>query len=401
MPTKIVYCSFDRFPSPKGAATHIDAFVTALGQYFGQVDLVTLPSGHKNGNNQNEELHPSWRAGGVEHHPLNSEGGHLIERATRFRRNLLRWWSERFKDHRPAVVHFRSIFEGYPIAQNKNKFCDKIVFEVNGLPSVELKYHYPLIADDNELLNKIRHQENVCLKNADSLIAVSEVTKRYLVSRGVAPQKITVIPNGVDLDVFSMPLIRGEKKPESFNAIYSGTMSSWQGVLHAIEAISLFRRDANASLLLVGPYRKKEADVIRKKIDRLGLGPHVILREAVSKQTLCNLYHQASAMIAPLTRCDRNTVQGCCPLKIIEAMASGIPVISSRIAVVEELVEHDFNGLLVKPNSSKSIKDALFRLREEPGLQNRLTTAARRKVESHFTWPIAIEKLIALYRSIL
>ena len=47
MPTKIVYCSFDRFPSPKGAATHIDAFVTALGQYFGQVDLVTLPSGHK------------------------------------------------------------------------------------------------------------------------------------------------------------------------------------------------------------------------------------------------------------------------------------------------------------------------------------------------------------------
>lgn len=403
MNSKIVYCSFDRFPSPKGAATHIDAFVRALGQEFGRVDLVTLPHGFSPDSAATEAL-SKWQAIGVKHFQIETGGSDLFERASRFRRYFDRWWLNRFAGFRPEVVHFRSIFEGYPIALNKDACCHKIVFEVNGLPSIELKYHYPKVADDTELLRKIRHQEEVCIQNADILLTVSDVNKRHLISRGAAEEKIKVIRNGVSLDLF--PFRQPDKEQyrsakQHFNAIYSGTMSSWQGVLHAVDAISLFRRDGDASLILVGPSRRKESDAIRKHVDALSLQSSIELKDSVSKPDLCKLYHEKHALIAPLTRCDRNTVQGCCPLKIIEAMAAGLPVISSRLSVVEELVTHDVDGLLVKPNSAKSIKDALFRLRDEDGLATRLALNARRKVEGQFSWQHSQDQLIEVYQNLL
>lgn len=404
MHTRIVYCSFDRFPSPKGAATHIEAFVSALGEELGPVDLVTLPHGFSEAEDDSLNSQPKWKAAGVTHYQLESNGADLFDRASRFRRNLDRWWASRFAGHRPDVVHFRSIFEGYPIAVNKSDCCRKIVFEVNGLPSIELKYHYPKVADDNELLRKIRHQEDVCIQEADQLLTVSEVNKRHLISRGAEPDKIEVIRNGVDLETFPFRHRNDqelESMKDSIDAIYSGTMSSWQGVLHAIESIGLYRRDAKASLVLVGPYRKKESDAISRKIDSWELDSCIELMDAVSKPSLCDLYHRKNVMLAPLTRCDRNSVQGCCPLKIIEAMAAGIPVIASRLPAVEELVTHDTDGLLVRPNSAKSIKDAMFRLRDEPGLAIRLASNARKKVEDALSWQHAKRKLVEVYRRLL
>ena len=48
------------------------------------------------------------------------------------------------------VVHVRSIYEGYPLAKRKKDVCDFFVHEVNGLPSIELKYHYPEVDEDDE-----------------------------------------------------------------------------------------------------------------------------------------------------------------------------------------------------------------------------------------------------------
>src|SRR6185437_12911932 len=100
------------------------------------------------------------------------------------------------------IVHFRSIFEGYPIARHKSQVCDKLVFEVNGLTSIELKYHYPAVADDRDLLEKLIAQEQCCIDAADLLITVSEVTANHLISRGAERSRIRVIPNGVDLSTF-------------------------------------------------------------------------------------------------------------------------------------------------------------------------------------------------------
>lgn len=401
----IVYCCFDRFPSPKGAATHVAQFVSALGNQFGSVDLVTLPSGYLP-DHSGDNPHSQWSSSGVSHFQLKATGSNLIDRVAQFRRNQLRWWKEQYfnRNQRPRVVHFRSIFEGYPIAREKKLFCESLVFEVNGLPSIELKYHYPKVAGDEEFLNKIRQQEQACLDAADLIITVSEVTRRHLIFHGVPEQKIHTIPNGVDLKIFSndRPALRSADEIRSeLKVIYTGTTSPWQGVQHAIEAIALYRRDAEATLRLVGPSRKKEQNAIESLIRKLKLEDYVSLEPAVSKQQLNRMYHQADVMLAPLTRCDRNTNQGCCPLKILEAMAAGIPVVSSRLAVVEELIDDGINGMLVRPNSGKAIKDALQQLVDQADCRHAMVTAARKKIEQMYCWSNATSKLIELYESTL
>lgn len=410
MPGEIIYCSFDRFPSAKGAATHIGEFVSALGKEFGNVDLVTLPSGSNDRPYDSTADLDQIRIEGVTHFQIVADGSHLIERVLRFRRNFFRWWERRFGQEglphaeSPKVIHFRSIFEGYPIAKSKATLGSHVIYEVNGLPSIELKYHYPKVADDAEFIKKIEFQEEACFEAADKIVTVSNVNRLNLISRGCSPEKIKVIRNGVDLELFEFQKRDfyqrefGGSRP--LKAIYTGTMSAWQGVKDAIEAIALFRRDAHATLRVVGPYRIAEKKSLTAWAENLGVSEFVSIEEAVSKEELISLYHDSDVMLAPLTRNDRNTVQGCCPLKIIEAMATGIPVIASRLAVVEELAEDEKEVFMVRPSSPKSIKDAMFRVLKEPDHLRSMTANARAKVEAKFSWTHAKQSLVDLYRSL-
>lgn len=402
----VVSLSFDRFPSPKGAATHIDAFARALGREFGNVRLVTIPP------NQAEVAnHPeAWTADGVTHTSLPAEGATLFERVLSYRAHIWNWWKREFASRglRPRVAHVRSIHEGYPIAKAKSEFCERLVYEVNGLPSIELKYHYPAVADDRELIGKLRVQEQTCLDAADRIITVSHVNRRHLENRGVDPGKICVIPNGVDLEQFNWQPPRFHERqaadvprnPE-MRMLYVGTLSPWQGILHAIDALALYRRDAAARLTIAGPIRNHERKAIEKHAWRLGVFDWIELVGPVAKSELAQHYHASDVVIAPLTRNDRNCDQGCCPLKVLEALASGTPLIASNLEVVRELCQDDQHALLVRVGSGKSIKDGMLRLRDEPALAARLSSAGRRHVETHFAWQAAQQSLLAVYREFM
>ena len=108
------------------------------------------------------------------------------------------------------------------------------------------------------------------------------------------------------------------------------------------------------------------------------------------------LHHSADVVVAPLTRNDRNLVQGCCPLKVLEAMACGTPLIASDLPVVRELVS-DNEAILVRAGSGKAIKDGMLRLRANTELGTRLSRAARERVEREFSWSRAQSSLIKAY----
>ncbi len=383
----LIYISFDRFPAPKGAATHISAFADALGAEFGDLELVTLPG-------REGFTMPEMR--GVRHFELPAQGANIITRAMAFRAELGRWWSGRKVD----VVHVRSIYEGYPLAKRKKDVCDFFVYEVNGLPSIELKYHYPEVDEDDELLRKLRNQEQTCLEAADLIITVSEVNSTHLQSRGVPPERIRVIPNGVDTKLFHWSKPQ-PKNGEPLQVLYTGTMTRWQGVHQAIEALQLYRRDFPAELLLAGPCRPHERKALHRTIDRLDMARYVKLLNPVSQQELVELIHSSHAVLAPLQPNDRNLDQGCCPLKVIEAMASGTPLIASDMPVVSALADNGVEALLVRPGSAKAIKDGLLRLQEDAALGHRLSRAARTRVEKQYTWSHATDALLAAYHDFL
>jgi hypothetical protein len=153
-----------------------------LAGAFGSVDLVTV-----SGTLQAQGPFERWP--GVVHWELPAPGISLIERVLHFGGLLTSWLESRDYE----VIHFRSIFEGLPILKRRNGAA--LVFEVNGLPSIELKYRYPGSEDDRELMRKLKTQERACVAGADRIVTPSAVTRDFLLgARGAMDEKVVVIP---------------------------------------------------------------------------------------------------------------------------------------------------------------------------------------------------------------
>lgn len=390
---KVAYLSFDIVPAPKGAAIHIAAFTQALAAEFGQIELLTVSP-----TLQVIEAHEIWKD--VMQTELPAVGKTLIDRVLYFRIFLKNWLKNRWFD----VIHIRSIYEGFPIALNKQQFCQYLIFEVNGLPSIELKYRYPAVAQDRELLHKLIAQEQVCLEAADLIVTPSRVTQLYLQNRGISAKKIQVIPNGVDLEIFQVSPKLSLQLRESnhpLKIVYFGTFSAWQGINLAVEALELINQEIPAELTIVGHSRPQQIQDLKKFANKLNISHQLIILDAVSQSQLVELIHSSDVILAPLTPNDRNLVQGCCPLKILEGMATGIPVISSDLPAVRELGENEVHFLLVKPGSAKAIQEAIMRIKNEPNLAITLAKNARIQIKTSYTWQQSATALIQAYKTML
>ena len=369
--------SFDNVPAPKGAATHIEAFARTLAGSFGGVDLVTVAAGA-------ECVARVERWPGVFHTELPAVGVSLIDRVLCFRHYLSAWLAGR----RFEAVQFRSPFEGMAVVKHAER--QRVVFEVNGLPSVELKYRYPEMVDDRELMRKLLAQEQACFKAADRIVTPSAVTREYLVSnRGVAAAKIDVIPNGVDLAVFRA----GHTASDSFRLLYFGTLSAWQGVELGIRAL----QQAPATLTILGSGSDRQLDALWRLAAKLGVADRVQVLPAVSQAELVEYLHRSDGVLALLAPNDRNLEQGCCPLKILEAMAAGVPVIATDLPVVRELGPH---MLLVKPGSVDETAQAILRLSADREFALDLSRRARAHAEQNFTWERAGAALVRVYEEL-
>ncbi len=385
MQNRLAYVSFDTVPAPKGAAIHIEAFVRALAARFGGVDLVTVAAGA-------QATPPIERWPGVLHTEFPADGRSLIDRVLYFRQFLSRW----LRPRRFEAIQFRSIFEGLPLVRSRGRA--RLIFEVNGLPSVELKYRYPAMVDDRELVRKIVSQEKACFDAADLIVTPSGVTREYLISaRGVAPLKLRVIPNGVDLDLFSEgPL----KRAGGFSLLYFGTLAAWQGVELAIRALAQIRQEADATLTIIGAGTAAQRDALSGLAAKLDIANHVVILQPVPQRDLAAYIHASDAVLAPLSLNDRNVTQGCCPLKILEAMAGGSPVIASDLPVVRELGCDGAHVLLVKPGSVDQIAHAALRINSNRELGRLIARQARAHVEANYSWDRACNALVSAYEEL-
>jgi len=373
-------------PAPKGAATHIQAFAQSLARHFGGVALVTVAAGMA-------ETPAVKRWPGVCHHELPATGKSLIDRVLCFQLFLSRWLKSRSFE----AMQFRSTFEGLPLLNLRGRA--RLIFEVNGLPSIELKYRYPRAADDRDLMRKLIQQEAVCLQAADLIVTPSSVTRDYLASaRGVPREKIEVIPNGVDLELFQAPPRNG--RSDTMRLLYFGTLAAWQGVELGIRALAQISAQVDATLTIIGTGSGRQRDALGALAAKLGIGSRVILLPPAPQSELAAHLHNADAILVPLILSDRNTVQGCCPLKALDGMASGTPVIATDLPVVRELGRDGEHLLLVRPGSVDHIAESILRLRSDTQLSQRIGRQARKHVAENYTWQRAGDALIAGYEKL-
>ena len=98
---------------------------------------------------------------------------------------------------------------------------------------------------------------------------------------------------------------------------------------------------------------------------------------------------------------DRNCLQGCCPIKIIEAMASGCPIIASDLPVVREIALPEVQFLPARQGDVDNLKNRILELASDHELAMRLAKAARTQYESRFTWATATDTLVRVYEKLL
>nr|WP_304503950.1 glycosyltransferase family 4 protein [Corallococcus sp. AS-1-12] len=198
------------------------------------------------------------------------------------------------------------------------------------------------------------------------------------------------------MDVFRHAPPRPPEAGRPFRMLYSGTMTAWQGVHHAIEACRLLRRDLPVTLTLVGPLRKHARRALLDRCGDLVLQGAVEILEPLPQEELARLHHACDVVLVPLPVNDRNCVQGCCPLKLLEAMATGTPVVVSDLPVTRALAEAT-EAYRIRPGSPKAIAEAVRDLIAHPALGASLSANARARVERDFPWGRAQEALVNAY----
>ncbi len=383
----VLYTAFDIVPSPKGASTHILHNIRGLVNSQFEVQLLT----------PNDGLLPSKdQIEGAQVTRITQDlSQNFLARAIHFGKAVA---AHLTLHPEYDVVHYRNIWDGLFIAQNKKRFGYKTLFEVNGLPSIELKYHYPGL--DAELLAKIKEQEIATLHLSDAIICPSNVTRDYLASLGLSRKLITVIPNGVSPSDFSpSPLPPREGRVPVL--LYIGTLADWQGLEVVIKALPKILEERPVQLRIVGRGRSRQRKMLLKQIRRLGVEGSVSLQSAVPHHEVPNLIAESDICLAPLGLNDRNVTQGACPIKVLEYMASSRPLIASNMPIVRELVREDVDGLLFSPNDPDDLAHKVLMLLNDVVLSKSLADCATERALTKFTWHAAQKKLLKVYEKML
>ncbi|KUO42145.1 MAG: hypothetical protein APZ16_03690 [Candidatus Hadarchaeum yellowstonense] len=226
---------------------------------------------------------------------------------------------------------------------------------------------------------------------SDEIITVSVQCQRKLIGLGVPVEKITVIPNGVDLSLFDSTHV--QKIPKQ--VLYVGRLVNYKHVDWLITAFAeVLKEIPEATLKIVGdgPERGSLEALVRKlsiasKVVFTGLTP--------TYEAVVNFFKESEVFVLP------STVEGE-GIAIKEAMAAGLPVLAMNVpgSGVLSLVRDGENGFLLEPGRPELIAEKIIRLLRDEKLRERMGMAGRKFVEK-FDWNVIAERTLEVYQKAL
>jgi glycosyltransferase involved in cell wall biosynthesis len=183
--------------------------------------------------------------------------------------------------------------------------------------------------------------------------------------------------------------------------LYFGALQPWQGIEVLLRAFALLADYPDLWLVICASNEPRAAKAYRKLAERLEIAERVLWLFQLPREELIPWQNHALLALAPLTESPRNLEQGCCPLKILEAMAAGVPVVASDLPAVRELLRDGVDGLLVGPDRPANFARAVRVLIEYPERIREMGDNARRRIAGQFTWEQTTTQLAALYARML
>jgi glycosyltransferase involved in cell wall biosynthesis len=200
--------------------------------------------------------------------------------------------------------------------------------------------------------------------------------------------RVAYVPNGVERRFF---VPRQYELHEELRLLYAGTWLDQRGIFYLRDALrSLAPRIPGLTMTIAGAGAPPE-EILHFFGD--DLAPRIVVRPVVPAECMPQLYAEHDIFVFP------SLMEGL-PSVLLEAMAGGMPVITTETCGMPDVVENDFNGLLIPPADVGALEQAILRLANSVELRRKLGQAARESME-RYTWERAARQLETLFRHVI
>ena len=251
--------------------------------------------------------------------------------------------------------------------------------------------------DASLLLNVNKYVDNLKRLFADAnIIAVSENMKRDLVKFGCDENNVSVVRCGIPVSKFKyverVSLNKKFSNNELITFLQVSNFAKVKGHEYTVLAFGKFlKKYPKARLILAGNGTTR--NTIKKLCEQLNISSKVEFPGLVNEDIVVNLMREADAFVHHSVTLQNGIKEGL-PTVIMEAMATGLPVISTNHSAIPELIENRLNGFLVDERDVPSLTNSLVNLKN---VTNEIGLNARKKVVEEFNLEVETQKLFKLY----
>lgn len=235
----------------------------------------------------------------------------------------------------------------------------------------------------------------------DAFIAVSSYYADFMAEYlGIPRSKIHVVPLGINLTDYEAQSPRKPRTTEPFTIGYFARVAPEKGLHVLAEAYKLLRQREDfppAKLEAAGyiaPEHKPYLQEIETKLSEAGLAKEFHYHGAVEREAKLNFFQNVDVVSVPTTYAEAKG------LSVLEAMASGVPVVQPNHGSFTEIVERTQGGLLFEPEDAAGLADAIYSLWKNPELADDLARRGASAVREHYGVKLMAERAIEVYSSL-
>ncbi len=255
-------------------------------------------------------------------------------------------------------------------------------------------HHRPIVVtvQGSDIFQVTRHPVGArltrqVLRNCDRITALSQALKTVATSIGVHPDRIEVVPNGVDTREFTV----GAEEAREDVILYVGTLIKRKGVEYLLAAMpEVLESFPNYRLVVIG--EGPEAEPLKQSARAMGLGERIGFVGFRPPDQVRAWMQRARVLVLP-------SVEEGMGVVLLEALACGTPVIGSRVGGIQEVITPDV-GVLVPPSDTPALAEAICDILCDEAAWSAVSRRARERAVRHYDWDIIADRFITLYESV-
>ncbi|MEJ2553376.1 MAG: glycosyltransferase, exosortase A system-associated [Gammaproteobacteria bacterium] len=303
-------------------------------------------------------------------------------------------------DVQPDIVHAHSpALNGVAALRVARKFKLPLVYEVRAFWE-DAAVDHGTCREGDARYRATRALETYVLRRADAVTCICEGLRGDIMARGIPVEKVTVIPNAVDIEHFHCGGVPDPDLQQHLGLTgrlvlgFIGSFYAYEGLGLLLDALpKLLAEREDIRLLLVGGGYEEQR--LKQQAQDLGLDDKIIFTGRVPHAEVQRYYDLVDVLVYP--RLSMRITDLVTPLKPLEAMAQGRLVVASDVGGHRELIRDGETGCLFRAGDAVHLADTVLQLLESHQLWPALRSAARHFVEQERNWPVSIVRYQQVY----